>query len=130
MNELRALRRAADLSQRQLADLRDIPLNTFRMWDSGLRRPPAHIVTRTRDTLAAEARRHELLPLAELARKLGVLEPAIPALGQHCGITHSLTADHFSPPGCPATMQLCPESRPSFGTSGRRLQRPSALWWC
>jgi len=42
------------------------------MWDSGLRRVPAHVVTRTRDTLAAEARRHELLPLARLARELGV----------------------------------------------------------
>ena len=72
VNELRELRRAADLSQRQLADLLDIPVNTLRMWDSGLRRPPAHVVTRTRDTLAAEARRHELLPLARLARELGV----------------------------------------------------------
>ena len=36
VNELRELRRAADLSQRQLADLLDIPFNTFRMWDSGL----------------------------------------------------------------------------------------------
>ncbi len=30
------------------------------------------ITTRTRDTLAAEARRHELLPLARLAKELGV----------------------------------------------------------
>jgi hypothetical protein len=60
------------LSQRQLADLLDIPLNTFRMWDSGLRRPPAQVVTRTRETLAAQARRHELLPLARLAQELGV----------------------------------------------------------
>ena len=72
VNELRELRRAADLSQRQLADLLDVPLNTFRMWDSGLRRPPAHLVTRTREILAAEARRHELLPLARLAGELGV----------------------------------------------------------
>ena len=72
VNELRELRRAADLSQRQLADLLDVPVNTFRMRDSGLRRPPAHVVTRTRDTLAVEARRHELLPLARLATELGV----------------------------------------------------------
>lgn len=72
MNELRELRRAAGLSQRQLADLLDIPLNTFRMWDSGLRRPPAHSVTRIREALAAQSRRHELLPLARLARELGV----------------------------------------------------------
>ncbi len=63
MNELRELRRAADLSQRQLAQLLDIPVNTFRMWASGLRRPPTHVVARTRETLAGEARRHELLPM-------------------------------------------------------------------
>jgi DNA-binding transcriptional regulator YiaG len=72
VNELRELRRAADLSQRHLADLLDIPVNTFRMWDSGLRRPPAHIVTRAREALAAQARRSELLPLAELAKELAV----------------------------------------------------------
>ena len=37
MNELRQLRRHADLSQRDFAGLLDVPLNTFRMWDSGLR---------------------------------------------------------------------------------------------
>ena len=57
---------------RQLADLLDIPVNTFRMWDSGLRQSPAHLVTRARKALAAHARRCELLPLAELARELGV----------------------------------------------------------
>ena len=72
VNELRELRRTVDLSQRQLADLLDIPVNTLRMWDSGLRRPPAHILTRAREALAAQARRCELLPLAELARELGV----------------------------------------------------------
>ena len=72
VNELRELRRAVNLSQRQLADLLDIPVNTFRMWDSGVRRPPVHILTRARDALAAQARRCELLPLAELARELGV----------------------------------------------------------
>ena len=74
VNELRELRRAVDLSQRQLADLLDIPVNTFRMWDSGLRRPRAHTLTRAREALAAQASaiRCELLPLAELARELGV----------------------------------------------------------
>jgi transcriptional regulator with XRE-family HTH domain len=37
-----------------------------------LRRPPSRIVTRTREALAAQTRRQEHLPLAELARELGV----------------------------------------------------------
>src|SRR5678815_263740 len=42
------------------------------MWDSGLRPPPVHIITRERETLAARARRDELLPLATPAHELGV----------------------------------------------------------
>jgi len=42
------------------------------MWDSGLRRPPVHLVTQAREALAAHARQHQLLPLAELAKALGV----------------------------------------------------------
>jgi DNA-binding transcriptional regulator YiaG len=37
---LRELRRTAELSQQQFASLIDVPLNTFRMWDSGLRPTP------------------------------------------------------------------------------------------
>jgi hypothetical protein len=32
------------VTQRDLAELLKIPVNTFRMWDGGLRRPPAQIV--------------------------------------------------------------------------------------
>ena len=42
MNELRRLRRQADLSQRDFAGLLDVPVNTFRMWDSGMRAPRHH----------------------------------------------------------------------------------------
>jgi len=72
VNELRELRRNANATQRHLAELLKIPVNTFRMWDSGLRRPPVHIVTQAREALAAHARQHQLLPLAELAKALGV----------------------------------------------------------
>lgn len=72
MNELRQLRRNADLSQRDLARLLDVPVNTFRMWDSGLRHAPAHVVTRAREALASWAKQRELLPLDRLARELGV----------------------------------------------------------
>ena len=44
MNELRELRRQADLSQRDFAGLLDVPVNTFRMWDSGMRPVPAAIL--------------------------------------------------------------------------------------
>ena len=72
VNELRELRRDAHVTQQELADLLKIPVNTFRMWDSGLRRPAAHIVAQARDALATRARRRQLLPLADLARELGV----------------------------------------------------------
>jgi DNA-binding XRE family transcriptional regulator len=75
VNELRELRRNANATQRDLAELLKIPVNTFRMWDSGLRRPPVHIVTQARGALAAQARQRQLLPLAELAKELGVHVP-------------------------------------------------------
>ena len=46
MTALRDLRRAADLSQQEFAALIDVPLNTFRMWDSGLRPTPPHCFTK------------------------------------------------------------------------------------
>jgi len=72
VNELRQLRRDADLSQRDLAELLDVPLNTFRMWDSGLRRAPTRVINHAREALATWGRQRELLPLDKLARELGV----------------------------------------------------------
>ncbi len=72
VNELRELRRTAALSQQEIADLLKVPVNTFRMWDSGMRRPPADVITRARAALAARAKQRELLPLAQLAQELGV----------------------------------------------------------
>jgi len=72
VNELRELRRDANVTQRDLADLLEIPVNTFRMWDSGVRRPTAQIIARARIALAARAKRRQLLPLAVLAWELGV----------------------------------------------------------
>jgi len=40
VNALRQLRRDAGLSQQEFAELIAAPLNTFRMWDSGLRAIP------------------------------------------------------------------------------------------
>jgi DNA-binding transcriptional regulator YiaG len=55
MNELRQLRRHADLSQRDFAGLLDVPLNTFRLWDSGLRPAPARTLIWARATVAHHA---------------------------------------------------------------------------
>jgi DNA-binding transcriptional regulator YiaG len=72
VNELRQVRRGANLSQQEFARLLGVPVNTFRMWDSGLRLAPVPIVKRAREALDAFARRHELLPLEQLAKELGV----------------------------------------------------------
>ena len=72
MNELRELRRQADLSQRDFAGLLDVPLNTFRMWDSGLRPVQAHMLLRAREAVEHHAQQTELLPLSRLAKELHV----------------------------------------------------------
>lgn len=72
VNALRELRRDARLTQVELAGLLDVPVNTFRMWDSGLRRLPTHVVPCAREAVAGWANRQEQLPLAELANELGV----------------------------------------------------------
>src|SRR4029077_8448388 len=72
MTALRELRRAVDLSQQEFAALIDVPLNTFRMWDSGLRPVPAHLLQRATMALTQHARNIELLSLDQLARELGV----------------------------------------------------------
>lgn len=72
VNELRELRHQADLSQRDLAELLDVPVNTFRMWDSGLRPVPAPMLLRARAAIKHLAQQTELLPLARLAKELHV----------------------------------------------------------
>jgi transcriptional regulator with XRE-family HTH domain len=72
VNELRELRRQMDLSQRDFAGLLDVPLNTFRMWDSGMRPVPAPMLLRARAAVEHHAQRSERLPLAQLAREFHV----------------------------------------------------------
>jgi transcriptional regulator with XRE-family HTH domain len=72
MNELRELRRDADLTQRDLAALLGVPVNTLRMWDSGLRPVPPHMLLRARAAVEHHARQKELLPLAQLAEEFHV----------------------------------------------------------
>ena len=72
MSEMRDLRRAAGMTQREFAALLSVPLETLRTWDSGRRRVPLVWLRRARDVVAHHRRQEELLPLGELARELGV----------------------------------------------------------
>ena len=72
MNELRQLRGRTDLSQRDFAGLLDVPANTFRMWDSGLRPVPAPILLRAQEAVEHHARQTALLALSQLANELDV----------------------------------------------------------
>src|SRR5437660_8959887 len=72
MNELRELRRAIGLGQREFAALLSIPLETFRPWDSGRRVVSAVVLQRARETIVHHQRQHELLTLNQLAMELHV----------------------------------------------------------
>jgi DNA-binding transcriptional regulator YiaG len=79
MTALREVRRAANLTQQEFAVLLDVPLNTFRMWDSGLRATPPHLVERATMAVTEHARNSELISLDQLARELGVHERTLRA---------------------------------------------------
>ena len=79
MTALRELRRTADLTQQAFAALIDVPLNTFRMWDSGLRPVPAHTLLRSEEAVTAHLRNAERLSLDQLAREFGVHERTLRA---------------------------------------------------
>jgi len=72
MYELRALRKSIALARREFALLLGVPLETLRTWDSGRRPVPSAVLRRASDAAAHHQQRHKLLPLAELARTLGV----------------------------------------------------------
>lgn len=72
MNELRELRRAMGLGQREFARQLSVPLETLRTWDSGRRTVPARAIERARLLVAQRGRKTELLPLDQLASSLNV----------------------------------------------------------
>ena len=72
MTDVRRLRRDAALSQRQCAGLLCVPVNPFRMWDSGLRPTPGRVLQQLRLAVDRHADDSELLSLAQLARELHV----------------------------------------------------------
>ena len=58
MNELRVLRRAIGLGQREFAAMLSVPLETFRPWDSGRRVAPAATLRRAREAVAHHQRHY------------------------------------------------------------------------
>ena len=72
MYELRELRRAVDLGQREFATLLSVPLETLRTWDSGRRPVPARALHRATIAVSHHRRQNELLSLDQLARELHV----------------------------------------------------------
>lgn len=65
---------SADVSQQEFAALIGVLLNTFRMWDSGLRPVPPHVLVRSQAAVTAHMRNAERLSLDQLAREFGVHE--------------------------------------------------------
>ncbi len=72
VNELRELRRATGLGQREFAQQLSVGLETFRTWDSGRRAIPIGVMQRARLLVADLDRQNELLPLEQLASSLNV----------------------------------------------------------
>jgi len=79
MSELRKLRRAVGLGQREFAALLSIPLETFRPWDSGRRVVPVTVLQRAREAVAHYQPQNELLPLDQLAKGLHVYRRTLQA---------------------------------------------------
>ena len=71
MSLMRTYRRALGLSQSAFAAQLNVPLETYRPWDSGRREPPPQLLTRAR-TLAGYPDETVLLPLPVLALMIGV----------------------------------------------------------
>jgi DNA-binding transcriptional regulator YiaG len=66
------LRREAGLTQQGFASFLEVPLNSFRMWDSGIRSAPPTVMERARARLARHAHASALVSLPTLAVELGV----------------------------------------------------------
>ena len=66
------LRRQAGLTQQGFASFLEVPLNSFRMWDSGIRSVPPTILEHARTRLARDAHASALVSLPALAIELDV----------------------------------------------------------
>ncbi len=72
MTELRSYRLQTGLSQAELAHVLRVALNSFRMWDSGLRPTPRDVLELARIAAADALRGQQLLNLPDLATELKV----------------------------------------------------------
>ncbi len=72
VTELRTCRRALQLSQAECANKLGVPLNSFRMWDSGLRPTPRNVLEGARCAAAAANQERQPLTLPGLAAELHV----------------------------------------------------------
>jgi DNA-binding transcriptional regulator YiaG len=79
ISELRDLRRAVDLNQKEFAALIGVPLETLRTWDSGRRPVPPRLLQHAKKLVANRPRNTELLSLVRLARELGVHQRTLQA---------------------------------------------------
>ncbi len=69
---LRECRQAVSLSQAAFAAELGVSPETYRVWDSGRRPPPAHVLDRARAVVVHRVDDQEFLPLGVLATLIGV----------------------------------------------------------
>jgi len=108
VNPLRQLRRNANLSQQQCAELLGVPVNSFRMWDSGLRPIPCGVIERVTVSLTEHARDTEPLSLDQLASEFGIHQRTLRAAARRGRLTVQFS------------------SRSAFGRPIRRATRQAA----
>jgi DNA-binding transcriptional regulator YiaG len=78
MGGLRALRRTEGLLQREFADLLQVPINTLRLWDSGIRPVPPRVLHRARAAVAERVQKAALRAPSPLDRSVTANERALP----------------------------------------------------
>jgi len=79
VTDLRVLRREMGLTQLAMAEALSIPVNTLRMWDSGLRRTPDSVLSAARALAAEQRHQQELLLVPALAAELGIHKSTLEA---------------------------------------------------
>src|SRR5688572_13290417 len=72
VNTLRGLPARHSPDPGRIRQATGVPLNTLRMWDSGLRATPAEILKVANELSYRERRRTELLPIPQLAKELSI----------------------------------------------------------
>jgi DNA-binding transcriptional regulator YiaG len=72
VTELRSCRKQLGFSQADLALTLGVPVNSLRMWDSGVRPTPERILEQARSAAASAVRDHEPLTLPELAGAMNI----------------------------------------------------------